>query len=119
LTHARILLKADERTGWTDEAIHQAFEVSIATIERVRHRYVLHGLEAAVHRKKLSRPRPRRLDGTHEAHLIALACSQPPTGHGHWTMRLLAEKMVRLEYVEDVSYETVRRTLKKMNLNRG
>lgn len=119
VTHARILLKADRRNGWTDETIHQAFDVSIATIERVRRLYVQQGLDAAVKRKKLSRPRGRRLDGTQEAHLIALACSQPPTGHEHWTMRLLAEKMVTLEYVEEVSYETVRRTLKKTNLSRG
>ena len=122
LTHARILLKADSsegRPGWTDTAIQAACEVSLATIERVRRLYALQGLDAAVKRKKLSRHRSRRLDGTQEAHLVALVCSEPPPGHAHWTMRLLAEKMVALTYVDELSHETVRRTLKKMNLNLG
>lgn len=122
LTHARILLKADGSAGrdsWTDEAIQAACEVSLATIERVRRRYALQGFAAALKRKPLSRPRPRRLDGTQEAQLVALACSEPPAGHAHWTLRLLAEKMVALMYAEDLSHETVRRTLKKMNLSRG
>ena len=122
LTHARILLKADRsdaRKAWTDEAIHAAFDVSIATIERVRRLYVTQGLEKALQRKPPARSRSRRLEGAQAAHLIALACSPVPEGHAHWTMRLLAEKMVTLEYVEELSHETVRRTLKKMNLNRG
>lgn len=122
LTHARILLKADcseGRAGWTDEAIHTACEVSLATIQRVRRRYALQGLDAALKRKPLARVRPRRLDGAQEAHLVALACSAPPQGHARWTLRLLAETMVALTYVEDLSPETVRRTLKKMNLSRG
>ena len=122
LTHARILLKADcseGRPGWTDEAIQEACDASLATVERVRRLYVMQGLEAAVNRKQLSRHRSRRLDGTQEAHLVALVCSEPPPGHAHWTMRLLAEKMVALTYVEQLSHETVRRTLKKMNLNLG
>jgi hypothetical protein len=122
LTHARILLKADQtqgQPGWTDEAISDAFEVSVATIERVRQLYVCHGLNAAVRRRTRSQERTRRLDGRQEAHLIALACSAPPTGHEHWTLRLLTERMVKLEYVEDLSHETVRQTLKKMNSNRG
>lgn len=122
LTHARILLKADQtqgQPGWTDEAISDAFDISVATIERVRQKYVCHGLDAAVKRRVRSRERARRLGGVQEAHLIALACSPVPEGHAHWTMRLLAEKMVTLEYVEELSHETVRRTLKKMNLSRG
>lgn len=122
LTHARILLKADQakgRPGWTDEAIRNAFDVSVATIERVRQTYVRHGLDAAVKRRSRSRERARRLDGKQEAHLIALACSEPPTGHGHWTLRLLAERMIKLEYAEDLSHETVRQTLKKTNSNPG
>jgi transposase len=122
LTHARILLKADsadERKAWTDEAIHAAFDVSLATIQRVRRLYVTQGFDKALQRKPPARARARRLDGAQEAHLIALACSPAPQGHDHWTMRLLAEKMVTLEYAEELSHETVRRTLKKMNLNRG
>ncbi len=122
LTHAHILLKANATKGqphWTDEAIHEAFGVSCATIERVRKLYVQHGLDAAIHRQPHSRYRPRRLDGSLEAHLIALACSEPPTGHEHWTLRLLADKLVQLNYIDAVSYETVRRTLKKMNSSRG
>ncbi len=122
LTHARILLKADQtkgQPGWTDEAIRDAFDVSVATIERVRQIYVCQGLNAAVRRRARSRERTRRLDGRQEAHLIALACSVPPAGHEHWTLRLLAERMVKLEYIEDLSHETVRQTLKKTNSNRG
>jgi len=122
LTHARILLKADQtkgQPGWTDEAISDAFDVSVATIERVRQIYVCQGLNAAVRRRSRSRERTRRLDGRQEAHLIALACSAAPTGHEHWTLRLLAELMVKLEYVEDLSHETVRQTLKKTNSNPG
>jgi transposase len=122
ITHARILLKADttlEQPGWTDEAIHEALDVSVATIERVRQKYVHQGLAIALNHHARSQERTRRLDGRQEAHLIALACSEPPTGHEHWTLRLLAERMVKLEYVEDLSHETVRQTLKKTNSNRG
>ncbi len=122
LAHAHILLKADQtkgQLGWTDEAIQEAFDVSVATVERVRQTYVRHGLNAAVRRRPRSRERTRRLDGKQEAHLIALACSDPPTGHDHWTLRLLADRMVKLEYVEELSHETVRRTLKKTNSSPG
>ncbi len=122
VTHARILLKADcadGQHGWTDEAIRDALDVSLATIERVRRRYVTQGLQAAIARQARARERSRRLDGTQEAHLIALACSEPPAGHTRWTLRLLADRLVRLEYVEQVSHETVRQTLKKTNSNPG
>jgi len=122
LTHARILLKADQtkgEPGWTDEAISDAFDVSVATIERVRQTYVRYGLHAAVRRRSRSRERTRRLDGKQEAHLITLACSEPPTGHDRWTLRLLADRMVKLEYVDELSHETVRRTLKKTNSSPG
>ncbi len=122
LIHARILLKADQakgQPGWTDEAISDAFDISVATVERIRQRYVRHGLDAAVKRRSRSRERARQLDGKQEAHLIALACSEPPTGHERWTLRLLAERMVQLEYVDALSHETVRRTLKKTNSSRG
>ena len=122
LTHARILLKADESPdgpAWTDEAIRAALDVSIPTIARVRERFVEASLEAALFRRPASSAPPRRLDGAQEAHLIALNCSPPPSGHARWTLRLLQDKMVELEYVETVSHETIRQTLKKTNSNPG
>ena len=121
--HARILLKADEGAygpGWSDEQICEALEASLSTIERVRRRCVEHGLEEAITRRpQPERPHKRKIDGEQEAHLIALCCSEVPTGHEHWTMRLLADKMVELGYVEQVSHKTVWETLKKMNSSRG
>ncbi len=118
LTHARILLKANRGEGgpgWTDAAIAAALEVHPATVGRVRRSYVEDGLEAALERKLPERVYERRLDGAAEAHLIALACSTPPAGQVRWTLRLLADELVRLEVVETVSYETVRRTLQQTN----
>jgi transposase len=122
LMHARILLKADAAPGgpaWPDERIAQALDVSAATTGRVRQRFVEEGLEAALVRKKQGRPsRERVLDGRAEARLIALACSAPPAGRAAWTLRLLADRLVELEVVGAVSYETVRRVLKKTNSGR-
>ncbi len=117
LNHARILLKADINQsdgGWRDQAISQALDISVPTIERVRRRFVTQGLEAALSRQVSHRQPRRLLDGEQEAHLIALACRQTPAGQGHWTLRLLAEQMVVLGYVDSISHETVRQTLKKM-----
>ena len=122
INHARILLKADTQQrggGWNDATISQALDISVATIERVRQRFVEQGLTAALERKKQSRRRAQALDGEQEAHLIALTCSDPPVGRGRWSLRLLAARMVSLEYVETVSYETVRQTLKKTNSSPG
>jgi len=119
LLHARILLKADETVGWSDERISEALEVSLSTIGRVRERFVEEGVEVALERKAPNRVYQRRLDGVQEAHLVALVCSPPPEDRGRWTLKLLADKMVELEYVEYVSKETVRQTLKKMNLSPG
>jgi transposase len=121
-THARILLKADESPSgpaWDDATIAAAVEVSRPTVERVRKRFDQEGLTAALEHRPPAATRPRRLDGAQEAHLIALTCSDPPGGAGRWTLRLLAEKMVALEYVTEVSYETIRRTLKKTTSSRG
>ena len=122
LAHARILLKADAADGgpgWPDHRIAEALEVSTATIERVRQRFVERGLEAALARKPQDRPsRERSLDGRAEARLIALACSTPPDGRKAWTMRLLADKLVELEVVPTISDETVRRPLRKANWSR-
>lgn len=114
LARTRILLKAD--AGWQDQRISEALDVSIATIERVRQRFVEEGLEAALNRRPPTREYRRKLDGEQEAHLIALTCSVPPKGHQRWTMRLLAIKMVALEYIESVSHETVRQVLKENEL---
>ncbi len=117
LAHARILLKADAADGgpaWPDHRIADALEVSTATVERVRQRFVEQGLDAALDRKRRERPaREIKLEGRAEARLIALACSAPPLGRAVWTMQLLADKLVELEVVDAVSYETVRRALKK------
>lgn len=122
LTHARILLKANRGEagpGWTDAAIADALEIGHATVARVRHAYVQEGLSAALERKAPNRVYLRRLDGGQEAHLVALACGAPPDGRKRWTLRLLAEHLVRLEVVEEISHETVRRTLKQTNSNPG
>lgn len=116
LTRARILLKANRGEGgpgWTDAAIADALEVHPATAGRVRRDYVAAGLEAALERKLPERVYERRLDGEAEAQLIAVTCGAPPEGQTRWTLRLLADELVRLEIVETVSHETVRRTLKQ------
>jgi len=122
LLHARILLKADQSAGgpgWEDVAIAQGLDAGTATIERVRKQFVEEGLEAALARRPPQREYARKLDGEGEAHLIALACSQAPEGRRRWTLRLLAGRMVALEYVDQVSHETVRQVLKKTNSSRG
>ncbi len=117
LTHARILLKADqspEGPGWVDEQVAEAVETSQPTVARVRKQYFEEGLEAALNRRPPNRVYRRKLDGEQEARLIALACSEPPEGQARWSLRLLADKLVELEVVdEEISYQTVRRTLKK------
>lgn len=110
LTRAHILLQAAD--GTIDTRIAETLHVSVSTIERTRRRFVEEGLTAAL----TERPRPGgqpKLDGTQEAHLVALACSQPPTGRERWTMQLLADRLVELGVVATISDETVRRTLKK------
>jgi transposase len=117
LNHARILLKADE--GWggpalTDEEVAEEVESGRATVARVRRRFVEQGMEAALVPKPPARVYARKLDGDGEAHLVALACSSPPAGRKRWTLQLLADRLVTLGHAEaGVSYETVRRTLKK------
>jgi transposase len=122
LKHAQILLKADEAEGgpgWEDERIAEALEVGTATVERVRRRFVEEGLASAVSPYHGGTRRyERKLDGEQEAHLIALACSPPPAERGRWTLRLLAGRMVELGYVDTLSYETVRQTLKKTRCGR-
>ncbi len=122
LTRARILLKADEGEfvpAYTDDKIKEAVEVSIPTIERTRKAFVLENLTAALNPKKRSDTPGKKFDGEKEAHLIALVCSEPPEGCARWTLRLLAEKMVELEHFDSISHETIRRVLKKTNLDLG
>jgi transposase len=113
---ALILCKADE--GRNDQEIAQALLVGASTVSRVRQRFVEEGLESALN----ERPRPgqqRKLDGKQEAHLVAVACSRARAGHAHWTLRLLADKVVELEYADSISPETVRQVLKKTSSSRG
>jgi transposase len=122
LTHARILLKADEGVAGprlTDDEIAEALDVNRSTVERVRIRCVEEGFEAALRPRPSRQLHPRKLDGIQEAHLVALACSPAPTGRARWSLRLLADKLVELEIVDDISYEAVRQTLKKTNSSRG
>ena len=118
LTHARILLKADEAAGmpaWPDVKIADALEVSRSTVFRVRTRFAWEGLEAALVHRQPKNTKPKKLDGEQEAHLMALACSEPPKGKKRWSVRLLAERFVELECAEEpISRELVRRTLKKV-----
>ena len=111
---AHVLLKAD--AGWPDDKISEAFVVSAPTVQRIRQRFVEEGMDVALgahsHKPRLY---ARRLDGEQEARLIALACSKAPEGHTRWTLRMLSEKMVELEYVESLCHETVRQVLKKRN----
>ena len=122
LTHARILLKADEAEhgpAWTNAAIAQALEISELTVTRVRQRFVEGGLEAALHRKVQAKRKEPKLDGAQEAHLIALACSPAPEGRDRWSLRMLAGKLVALGHVDELSHETVRQVLKRGRSSRG
>ena len=116
-TRARILLKADISKGgpgWCDEKIAEALDVRVQTVERVRKQLVEEGMEAVLRRRKYTQKVSRKkLDGDAEAHLIALTCSEAPEGYSRWSLRLLADKMVELGYIESISYEAVRRALKK------
>ncbi len=116
LARARILLKADEGMG--DERVAAALNVGYATVGRVRQRFVEEGLEHAL--KDAPRPGAKpKLDERQCAHLIAVACSEAPEGHDHWTLRLLADKVVELGFAETYSHEAVRQTLKKTTSSHG
>jgi Homeodomain-like domain len=116
LTRARILLQADQSPhgpAWSDGHIHQALHVGRKRVERTRQTFVEVGLEAALQRKTRARPGNQKFDGSKEAHLIAVACSNPPAGHTRWTLQLLADKMIELHHFESISHETIRQHLKK------
>ena len=121
-THARILLLSDENQAegsMMDREIARVLQVGTATVERVRRRCVEEGVEAALGRRQQLNRRPKKLDGSGEAHLIALACSPPPEGRVSWTLQLLAEGLVERKVVESISADTVGRTLKKTNSSPG
>jgi len=123
ILNALILLAADEGARQTDrstgEQIARVLGTSMRKIDRVKKRFVEQGLEAALARKKPSRPYKRKVEGDFEAHLVALSCSKPPEGFARWSLRLLADRAVELDYIDSVSHETVRRILKKTKSNRG
>jgi hypothetical protein len=122
-TRARILLKADQSEdgpAWTDEKIGEALDVTVLTVQRVRRQLVEEGFEAVLSRRDYHMKTPRRkIDGELEAHLTVLACSPAPEGRSRWTLRLLADSFVELGFVDCISRETVRRTLKKTKLSLG
>lgn len=121
IKHANILLKADEGEygpGWADTRIAEAYNVCESTVRNIRVRFIEKGIKTALEREK-RRKYERKLDGDAEAKLIAIACSNPPEGYSKWSVRLLADKMVKLEIVEEISHMTIQRTLKKMNLSLG
>jgi transposase len=122
IRRAHLLLAADEAEEglkMTDEQIKRAYHVSLRTVERLRQRFVEEGFEVALQGKSTGGPQVIKIDGEVEAHLIALRLGPVPEGRSQWTMRLLAEKMVELEYVDSISHESVRQVLKKTNSNRS
>jgi len=122
IIHALILLNVDRgsHTGiQINEDICKVLKIGMRTIDRVKKRFVEEGLEAALKMAPTSRVYDKLIDGDMEAHLIALACGEPPKGFARWSLRLLADKLVELRFTDGISYETVRRTLKKTNLSLG
>ena len=121
--HALILLNADRGeyspTLQTNEEVSKILKIGMRTIDRVKKRFVEEGMEAALKMAPTSRIYDNLVDGDMEAHLIALACGEAPEGYARWSLRLLADKMVELRYADQISHETVRRTLKKTNLSLG
>ncbi len=119
---AYILLNCDEgeySEKVTNEQISKVLKVSMRTIDRVKKKFIEEGLEAALERRPTTRKYDVKVDGDVEAKLVTLCCSEPPVGYAKWSLRLLADKMVELEYVDSISYVTVGNVLKKMNLSPG
>lgn len=123
IQHAQVLLKIDsgkDGSNWSDGQVREAFGVSPATIWRMRRRFLEQGIDDALNRRpQPERPEKRKIHGEQEAHIITLACTQAPTGHSRWSVRLLTKTAIELEIVEQVGRETLRLVLKKMNSNRG
>lgn len=123
LLNALTLLACDEgdqqKKRSTNEEIARVLNTSMRKIDRVKKRFVMDGLDVALNGKKGGRVYAKKADGDFEAHLVALSCSRPPDGFARWTLRLLADKVVELDYIDNISHETIRRVLKKTNLNLG
>jgi transposase len=122
ILHARILLRTDAEHGGEnrrDREVKDLENISRDTVSRIRQLFVEEGLEAALNRKPHKRTKPRVLDGEQEAKLVAVCCSQAPEGRVRWTLKLLADRLVEMEIVQSIAPETVRQTLKKMNLSLG
>jgi len=123
ILNALILLGCDEgdfQTGRsTNEDMARVLNISMRKIDRVKKRFVEEGFDVALNRKKSSRVYAKKTDGDFEAHLIALSCSEPPEGFARWSLRLLADKVVELNYIDSISHESIRRVLKKTKSNRG
>jgi len=121
--HSLILLNVDQgphnESRQTNEQVCKVLKTGMRTIDRVKKRFVMEGLDAALGVAPTSRIYQKRIDGDAEARLISIACSNPPEGFGRWSLRLLADRMVELNYVDEISHETVRKVLKKTNLNLG
>lgn len=116
LRHAYILLNVDEsesNPSKTDQQVAEFLSITVQTVENIRKKFVLEGFETALYGRPTTRSYLPKVDGDGEAHLVALSCSEPPEGFARWSLRLLAEKMVALEYIEAISHETVRQVLKK------
>lgn len=116
ISYARAFLlvdEADDGMAWSDEKTADALGMSARTVARLRRQFCTEGLDEALRPRRPASGRPPKIDGVAEAHLIALACSEPPEGRAQWSLRLLADEFVALEVCEPVSYETVRQTLKK------
>ncbi len=120
--HSLILLNCDEgkfSKKVNNEEVARVLKIGSRTIDRLKKKFVEEGFEAALENRPTTRVYKRKADGDVEAHLVALSCSKAPKGFTRWSLRLLADKMIELEYVDDISHETVRRVLKKTNLSPG
>ena len=123
IMNALILLNCDDGDFQikksTNEQVANVLKISMKKIDRVKKRFVEDGLEVALNGHKGSRVYEKKADGDLEAHLVAISCSEPPEGFARWSLRLLADRVVELNYIESISYETVRRVLKKTKLSPG
>ena len=120
--NACILLGCDEGEYGqkvSNEQIAQVLQINTKTVERLKQRFVEDSFEACIDRKPYPTKQRIKIDGDFEAHLIAISCSEAPSGHARWSLRMLADKMVELKYAESISHESIRQVLKKTNLNRG
>jgi transposase len=123
ILNALTLLACDEgehqRSRSKNDEIARVLNMSMRKIDRVKKRFVLDGLDVALSGRKGKRIYVKKADGDFEAHLVALSCSKPPEGFARWTLRLLADKVIELDYIDSISHETVRRVLKKMRSSLG